>query len=991
LFEGLGNILKKFNSITFAFILLLGANFVIMINETELVSAGSVINVGSGAGNDTNSIQDAIDNFANSGDTVFVYKGTYNENLVIDKTINLTGEDKNETIVNGQAADAIYVTANWINITGFTVTNGNYGIWVDSSSNNSIINNIVTSNSNDGIYLTSSPYNTISGNNISNNDYGLHIRVSSNHTIVNSNEVFNNSINGIYLSKLSYVQVNDNIITSNGGNGIFLFTAENSSISNNMISDNNYGIYLTSSSKNNIMNVNEIVDNNNGIHFGLASNNTVSENNVYLNQNHGIRLHSSSKNNTVLNNNISVNGGNGIYLTLSSDYNLITNNTVDNNLGGINLSSSSNNTILENEFNANSNGFYLSNSLDNIIHHNNIKNNTNQAFDDTNDGNFWDDGYPSGGNYWSDWLSPDINNGPNQDIPGSDGIVDGPYIIDADSEDGYPLTNPLDKVPPIITGLTPPSNFWTNIKLPLISANFIDDSQIDTASIILTINGINVTSQADIYPDKVEYLPSSSLSDGTYNIYIEVRDILGNLACTSWTFYIETQPPRSSSAEINGQSSIIVANGTSVTLTAIIDDSGTGGSKIAGANYTIGSMIWPGIPLNPQDGAFNSFLENVEVTIDTTDWLDGSYDLYVYCWDEIPNYNLSSTAFAQIIIDSIPPSSSIDPVLEYWFRTSSISLNALASDLTSNVEDVELWYRHSNDNLTWSPWILFETDSMFPWNWNFNFPMENGFYEFYSVATDTPSNSEFKISADLMCGYDDTSPLAEAGPDKEVIIGEIIDFDGSNSTDNILIINYTWTIEDDGIRIIYGKSPSYLFEDTGSYQVTLTVTDSAGNIDTDTIQVNVNETLILGSISGVVTDEGGNPLNRTWVKVGVSPNYLVNWTNEMGYYLHDDLPLGNYTILVRKRGYKIPDPIDFAITENQSDIHIDFKLKEFEEEEPEICLSVYFITTVILIIIFILLYMKIRKIKPEKPQEPEPTENLDASIDNQNIEGKLAP
>lgn len=151
------------------------------------------------------------------------------------------------------------------------------------------------------------------------------------------------------------------------------------------------------------------------------------------------------------------------------------------------------------------------------------------------------------------------------------------------------------------------------------------------------------------------------------------------------------------------------------------------------------------------------------------------------------------------------------------------------------------------------------------------------------------------------------------------------------------------------------------------------------------ILINQQNTSEAGSISGVVTDENGNPINRTWVMVGVSPNYTVKWTNEMGYYLHDNLSVGNYTIFARKRGYEISKPIDFEITENLSDIQLNFELKEIEEEEPEICQSVYFVTVFILIIIFIILYMKIRKIKPEKQQGPGSTENLDTSIDSQNI------
>ena len=53
--------------------------------------------------------------------------------------------------------------------------------------------------------------------------------------------------------------------------------------------------------------------------------------------------------------------------------------------------------------------------------------------------NVWDDGYPSGGNYWSDYGGVDAFRGPNQDLPGSDGIGDTQYVIDVDNRDRFPL------------------------------------------------------------------------------------------------------------------------------------------------------------------------------------------------------------------------------------------------------------------------------------------------------------------------------------------------------------------------------------------------------------------------------------------------------------------------------------------------------------------------------------------------------------------------
>ena len=75
----------------------------------------------------------------------------------------------------------------------------------------------------------------------------------------------------------------------------------------------------------------------------------------------------------------------------------------------------------------------------NYIYHNNFMG--TQVFDPHT--NYWDNGYSSGGNYWSDYAGVDENRGENQNIPGSDGIGDTPYIIPGDNNrDRYPLMDP---------------------------------------------------------------------------------------------------------------------------------------------------------------------------------------------------------------------------------------------------------------------------------------------------------------------------------------------------------------------------------------------------------------------------------------------------------------------------------------------------------------------------------------------------------------------
>jgi len=96
------------------------------------------------------------------------------------------------------------------------------------------------------------------------------------------------------------------------------------------------------------------------------------------------------------------------------------------------------NVIESNQVHNNEVGVLLWNTEGNQIFHNNFVNNGIHAIDN-GDMNMWDGGYPTGGNYWSGFSGPDSFNGPLQNIPGADGMIDNPYIIDADSQDSYPL------------------------------------------------------------------------------------------------------------------------------------------------------------------------------------------------------------------------------------------------------------------------------------------------------------------------------------------------------------------------------------------------------------------------------------------------------------------------------------------------------------------------------------------------------------------------
>ena len=87
---------------------------------------------------------------------------------------------------------------------------------------------------------------------------------------------------------------------------------------------------------------------------------------------------------------------------------------------------------------------------------------------------------------------------------------------------------------------------------------------------------------------------------------------------------------------------------------------------------------------------------------------------------------------------------------------------------------------------------------------------------------------------------DSGPPSADAGPDQTVDVGTLVRFDGDLSFDDVEIVNYTWSFEVGGEgKEIFGASPSWEFSEKGTYVVTLTVRDSVGQTDTDTMSVTV--------------------------------------------------------------------------------------------------------------------------------------------------------
>jgi len=227
--------------------------------------------------------------------------------------------------------------------------------------------------------------------------------------------------------------------------GIKLDNVINGRLENNTCENNYFGICIFYCPSNNTL-INNICKNNSngGIYLEVSPYHNLI-NNTCENNPDGICLSYSSYDNLI--NNRCLKNGDGIYLYYSP-YNNLFNNTCENNsYYGIQLDHySSNNTLINNTVRNNPNGIEITSitysSNNNHIYHNYFANILTQAQDSCS--NFWDNGYPSGGNYWSDYTGADNYRGDNQNIPGSDGIGDTPYYIPGGSnQDRYPLMSPF--------------------------------------------------------------------------------------------------------------------------------------------------------------------------------------------------------------------------------------------------------------------------------------------------------------------------------------------------------------------------------------------------------------------------------------------------------------------------------------------------------------------------------------------------------------------
>ena len=792
-------------------------------------------------------IQDAID-VSVAGDRIIVYEGTYNEQLEIDHKLDLFGEDKNLSIIDGgNNGNVITITSKYVNISHFTIRDcrnnienatikinagnaiitdniitspsGFYGIFIDNCDSNIIYDNTIKNNNGNGIQINQSDLNQITYNRIKDNQNGIFLYNSSFNTIQNNFAIDDNSVNGIFLNETSNNNtISYNMILKNSKNGIFL----NDHCDNNILFSNNIknsidsGIRLENSSSNSI-DSNIISSNDNYGIMVVGANNIIEDCSVFSNGEHGIFLFADDNNN-IFGNTISSNNKDGISMSNSS-IDMVYNNEINNNLRyGINLD------------------FF---TFSNTIYNNYIHDNSQNGMDKSIGKNFWNISKTSGpnivggsfikGNYWDSFDEQSEGITDSND----DGISESSYTIYGTNKDYGPI---LDIINPDIE--TPQVSPSTQIigGYTYISVEITDNTEVKEVFLNVVdpndqLINISITGNktGNTWFCNEQFTPS-----GLFSFSIIARDPRNWETSISKTFYIhEGQPP-----SITDKSPSLGSPSTKFTFNAtVVDDQDSGSDLLVKVEWRHGEKNG--------NNTMNNIFKDYFTTSVTLDKSTSQLVYKIYAVDKWGN-SISTVEKKITITDTTPPEITINT-----FGPSSDNMPnkfVFGATITDNymVNDVKIEYWHEgSDHITVE---MDKSSSYYSKEILLNKSVDRVFCIIY--ASDPSGNKN-----------NTKSPFADAGGPYSGLTAIEINFDGSDSFDlDGNITSYEWDFGD-GTKGS-GEKTSHIFTSQGDFVVKLTVTDDDGNKNTHKSYASINS--LVKQTTSIVT------LNKIEYKFDIS-------------------------------------------------------------------------------------------------------------------------
>ena len=286
--------------------------------------------------------------------------------------------------------------------------------------------------------------------------------------------------------------------------------------------------------------------------------------------------------------------------------------------------------------------------------------------------------------------------------------------------------------------------------------------------------------------------------------------------------------------------------------------------------------------------------ENAIVTLDGT----GSYDnvgVVSYVWEFFNATGVWTVLMGDGVTYSFEYAGSYDITMSVWDGAGHSSSDTLTVDVFSDARPVAdagpdqtvdedtlvtfdgsgSWDDNGIDNYTWT--IIELSVEMYKVDPQYTFS-DPGIYHVWLVVNDTVGQVSDPDEM-IVTVNDVTPPIADAGLDQLVNIGTPATLDGSASTDNGVIVNFTWSFFDMMPIEVYGMIVNYTFSAPGSYLVTLTVTDEGSNWAMDNLWVTVNGPPVADAGSDQFVYAGDLAwFDGSWSWDDLDPNWMLEYT-----------------------------------------------------------------------------------------------------------------
>lgn len=343
----------------------------------------------------------------------------------------------------------------------------------------------------------------------------------------------------------------------------------------------------------------------------------------------------------------------------------------------------------------------------------------------------------------------------------------------------------------------------------------------------------------------------------------------------------DTTPP---TVSITSPASGALLRGTATLTSAASDNVG-----VVKVEFYVDSVLKGTVTTSPYSFAW-----------DTTTSSDGTHALSAKAYDAATN--VGTSAAVSVTTDNTAPAAAITAPTASSYVRGTVTISATASD-ANGISLVEF-------DLDGAP-LGTDTTSPYTVSWDTSTAAET-MHALTAKATDTPGN--VGTSPAISVTVDRTAPVARAGAARLVSPGTVVAFDGSASTDANGVANYTWTFTDSAAKTLYTVNPSYTFNNLGSFTITLTAADPAGNTGTGLTWVNVTadtqppvaragpaQAVLQGTLvtlNGSLSTDDVGIANYTWTFTDVSARTL--WGSVVSYrFLH----VANIAVTLTARDY----------------------------------------------------------------------------------------